>query len=105
MAVAFRRPVSRVRKGRAPVKLRCAGTAANRCIGALVLRAGGTAQKTVYSIARGKTVVVRLRLRRKLLRKVAIARRHNRAVQARLFSRTAQTSGSPVFGRRLIRLK
>jgi hypothetical protein len=105
MAVGFSRPVVRVRRGKAPIQLRCSGTIANRCVGTLVLRAAGTAQKAVYSIARGKTATVELRLRRPLLRKLAVARRHGGAVQVRLFSRTAQTSGSPVFARHLIRLK
>lgn len=105
MAVAFMRPVVRVRGRVAPVKLRCAGTTARRCIGTVVLRAGGTAQRVVYSLQRGKAAVARVRLSGKLLRKLAAARRDGRTVQARLFARTAQTSGAPEFARRLIRLK
>lgn len=105
MAVAFTRPVVRARGRVAPVKLRCAGTTARRCIGTVVLRAGGTAQRTVYSIPRGKAAVVRIRLSGKLRRRLAAARRIGRTLQARLFARTAQTSGKPEFARRLIRLK
>ncbi len=106
MAVSFaRRPVIVARKGGVPVRLRCAGTTANRCVGTLVLRSRGTVAKKVYSIRRGGKAVVRVGLGRKLLRALRVARRHGGALQARVFARTAQTSGSPTISSRLIRLK
>ena len=105
MTVSFPRPVAAVRKGKARVKVRCSGTLSNRCIGTLVLRAGGTASKSVYSIQRGHKAVVRISLTGKLRTKFLAAKDEGGAMQARLFARTAQTSGSPQVTSRLIRLK
>lgn len=100
MTASFSRPAARVRRGNAPVKLRCSGTATNRCIGTLVLRGGGTTQKAVFSIRRGDSAIVKVRLSARLRRLVA-----TRTVRVRVLARTAQTSGGPVLSSRFLRLK
>jgi hypothetical protein len=105
MTAGFVRPVAPVRRGKAWVKVACSGTIANRCVGTLVLRAGGTARKAAFSVRRGKRRIVRIPLGAHLLSKLAAAREEGEGLQARLFARTSQTSGSPVITSRLIRLK